>query len=147
MTLLHKLKRYLYLLKIIASFLSSHSFQVSVNKTDSATHPIPYGVPQGANRSSPEQRKWNFQICGWYCGLCVQQRSRSGLKYTGNDTSYSKQWKIKINAAKTQALYLTRCWSPRSCRLLISGLGPSYSMVYRSKIPWGYPQEETHIRR
>jgi hypothetical protein len=49
--LLHKLvvsNCYLYLTKIIASFLSGRSFHVSVNKTDSATHPIPYGVPQGA---------------------------------------------------------------------------------------------------
>jgi hypothetical protein len=39
---------YLYLTKIIASFLSGHSFHVSVNKTDFATPPIPYGVAQGA---------------------------------------------------------------------------------------------------
>jgi hypothetical protein len=45
--LLHKLlisNCYLYLTKIIASFLSGRSFHVCVNKTDSATHPIPYGV-------------------------------------------------------------------------------------------------------
>jgi hypothetical protein len=49
--LLHKLVIsicYLYLTKIIASFLTGRSFHVSVNKTGSATHPIPYGVPQGA---------------------------------------------------------------------------------------------------
>jgi hypothetical protein len=40
---------YLYLTKIIASFLSSRSFHVSVNKTDSDTHPFPYPFPpQGA---------------------------------------------------------------------------------------------------
>jgi hypothetical protein len=35
-------------MKTKASFLSDRSFHVSVNKTDSATHPILYGVPQGA---------------------------------------------------------------------------------------------------
>jgi hypothetical protein len=28
-------------------------------------------------------------------------------------TDYFKQWKIKVNASKTQAIYFTRCWSPR----------------------------------
>jgi hypothetical protein len=28
-------------------------------------------------------------------------------------TDYFKQWKIKVNASKTQAIYHTRCWSPR----------------------------------
>jgi hypothetical protein len=28
-------------------------------------------------------------------------------------SSYFKQWKIKINPSKTQAIYFTRCWAPR----------------------------------
>jgi hypothetical protein len=39
---------YLYLTKIIASFISGRSFHVSVNKTDSVIHHISCGVPQGA---------------------------------------------------------------------------------------------------
>jgi hypothetical protein len=28
-------------------------------------------------------------------------------------STYFDQWKIKINASKTQAIYFTRCWAPR----------------------------------
>jgi hypothetical protein len=55
MALLHKLvisNCYLYITKIIVSLFSGRSFQVSVNKTDSATHSISCGVPQGAILSS-----------------------------------------------------------------------------------------------
>jgi hypothetical protein len=38
-------------------------------------------------------------------------------------TDYFKQWKIKVNDSKTQAIYFTRCWSPRrlpSTRIVLS---------------------------
>jgi hypothetical protein len=39
-------------------------------------------------------------------------------------TDYFKQWKIKVNGSKTQAIYFTRCWSPRrlpSTRIVLNG--------------------------
>jgi hypothetical protein len=108
--------------------LSGRSFHVPVSNTDSATHHILYGVPQGAILSSsliqflhsrfvPEQREWNCHICGWYCDLCVQRRSRGGLRYTATTPWFSfhvlQAVEDKFNAAKTQATYFTRCWSPR----------------------------------
>jgi hypothetical protein len=44
-------------------------------------------------------------------------------------TDYFKQWKIKVNASKTQAIYFTRCWSPRrlpSTRIVLNG----------QEVPW-----------
>jgi hypothetical protein len=43
--------------------------------------------------------------------------------------TYFKQWKIKINAVKTQAIYFTRCWSPRI-------LPTTHIRVGGHPIPW-----------
>jgi hypothetical protein len=159
--LLHKLvisNCYLYLTKIIASFLSGRFFHVSVNKTDSATHPISYGIPQGAilspslynfftSRQSNESETATFVDD---TAIFVSSRDLRVVcdilqRYIDSLSTYLKQWKIKINSAKTQAIYFTRCWSSR--KLPTAHIRPSYPMVHRSKISWGYPRQETHIRR
>jgi hypothetical protein len=145
--LLHKLVIpycYLYLTKIIAFFLSDRSFHVSVNKTDSATHPIPYGVPQGAILSpflynfftvdllqSNESETATFldDIAifvssgnpGVACDILQQHLDSFSM--------YFKQCKININADKTQAIYFTRCWSPRK-------LPTAHIRVESHPIPW-----------
>jgi hypothetical protein len=46
-------------------------------------------------------------------------------------STYFEQWKIKINAFKTQAIYFTRCWAPRkfpSANISIGGHPISWSM-------------------
>jgi hypothetical protein len=127
-----------YLTKVIVSFLSGRSFHVSVNKTDSATHPIPYVVPQGVilspslyNFFTADSFHTNesetvtfvddtaiFVSSGDPGVVCdILQRHLDSL------STYFKQWKIKINAVKTQAIYFTRCWFQGNCQLLISGLG------------------------
>jgi hypothetical protein len=89
---------------------SGRSFHVPVNNTDSATHHILYGVPQGAILSSSlinnfftvdssqsnESDESPAEIPGWFA-----------IYY--NDTLIL----FPRNAAKTQATYFTRCWSPR----------------------------------
>jgi hypothetical protein len=129
--LLHKLlisNCRLYLAKIIASFLSGRSFHVCVNKSISSSHPIPYGVPQGAILSPS---LYNFFTAdsplGDECETATFADDTAIYMSDGNpnvvctalqrhlDTlsSYFKQWKIKINPSKTQAIYFTRCWAPR----------------------------------
>jgi hypothetical protein len=46
-------------------------------------------------------------------------------------TDYFKQWKIKVNASKTQAIYFTRCRSPRglpSTRIVLAGQEMPWSL-------------------
>jgi hypothetical protein len=40
-----------------------------------------------------------------------------------NKATYFKQWKIKINGSKTQALYFIRCWAPRKLPFANIGIG------------------------
>jgi hypothetical protein len=58
-------------------------------------------------------------------------------------TDYFKQWKIKVNASKTQAIYFTRCRSPRilpSTRIVLDG-----QEVFTSQISGSDPRHETDI--
>jgi hypothetical protein len=46
--------------------------------------------------------------------LCPTQNVCDGLESQLNSLmDYFKKWKKKENASKTQAIYFTRCWSPR----------------------------------
>jgi hypothetical protein len=69
--------------------LFASSSHVSINKPDSATHPIPFVSFLIQYLHSPEQREWNSHICGWYCDLCVQRRSWSDWRYTATTLRFS----------------------------------------------------------
>jgi hypothetical protein len=119
----------LYLTKIIAFFLNGLSFHVCINKTNSATHPILYGVSQGAILSS---NLYNFFTADSpqsnECEIAIFADDTAIFVFDGNHnldctalqshfvtlSAYFKQWKIKINASKTQDIYFTLCWVPRN---------------------------------
>jgi hypothetical protein len=154
---------YLYLTKIIASFLSGRSFHVSINKTDSATHPIPYGVSQGAILSPslynfftadlPQSNESETATFADDTAIFVSSGDPGVVcnilqRHLDSLSTYFKQWKIKINAAKTQAIYFTRMLvSKETANCSHQGWGPSYLMVHRGKVPWSYSRQETHIRQ
>jgi hypothetical protein len=129
--LLHKLvisNCYLYLTKIIASFRSGRSFHVSVNQTDSATHHIPYGVPQDAILSPS---LYNFFTDN------SPQINESETATFADDTAIfvsilfprnSNSGRSKFTA-KAQAIYFTGCWSTRK-------LPTAHIRVGDHPIPW-----------
>jgi Reverse transcriptase (RNA-dependent DNA polymerase) len=145
--LLHKLvisNCCLYLTKIIASFLSGRSFHVSVNKTDSAIHPIPYGVPQGAILSPslynfftadlPQSNESETATFADDTAIFVSSKDPKVVcdvlqRHLDSLSTYFKKWKIKINASKTQAIYFTRCWAPRK-------LPSTFIKIGGHPIPW-----------
>jgi hypothetical protein len=131
---------YLYLTKIIASFLSGRSFNVSVNKTDSAFYSL---------WCSTRCHIVSFPICGWYFDLCVQ---RSGLQYIATTLWFFfhvlqavEDW--KKHGQDPGTIVHPMVVSKETANCSYQGWGPSYPMAHRSNIPWGYPRQETHIRR
>jgi hypothetical protein len=145
--LLHKLvisNCYLYLTKIIVFFLSGRFFHVSVYRTNSDTHPILYGVPQGAILSpssyyffksdSPHSNESETATFADDTAIFVSSEDPDVVcnilqRHLDSLSTYFKQWKIKINAAKSQAIYFTRCWSPRK-------LPTAHIRVGSHPIPW-----------
>jgi hypothetical protein len=118
---------YVYLTKIIASFFSGRSFHVYVNKTDSATHPLPYGVPQGSifslslynffTADSPQSNESETDTFADDTAIFVSGGDPRVVcdklqRHFNSLSTYFKQSKLKINVAKTQAIFFTRCWSP-----------------------------------
>jgi Reverse transcriptase (RNA-dependent DNA polymerase) len=100
------------------------SFQVSVGSAKSSSHNIPFGVPQGAILSPTLYNIFTSDVpSSDFCGtatfaddtaifasgqtpLLVQDQLQDHLNEISD---YCKDWKIKINASKTQAIYFSRC--------------------------------------
>jgi hypothetical protein len=128
--LLHKLIRRgcdIFLVRIIYSFLNDRTFQVSVGKSKSSVCNIPYGVPQGAVLSptlynfftsdAPTVEGCELATFADDTAIFVSSKDPTivcdGLQVQLDSLiDYFKQWKIRVNASKTQAIYFTRCWSP-----------------------------------
>lgn len=139
--LLHKLMRYnfpTYLIKLIQSFLSRRTFKVSVNNWMSNDHLIGAGVPQGSVLApilyniytSDFPRLNNCEFAMFADDTCIYTSDVSGFNIETQLQSalntiqtYFTNWKIKINASKTQAVFFTRkrkvCFLP-SNRLIIN---------------------------
>jgi hypothetical protein len=96
---------------------------------NSATHPIPYGVSQGAILSpslynffiadSPQSKECEIATFFDDTAIFVSDGNPNLVctalqGYLVTLSAYFEQWKIKINASKTQAIYFTRCWAPRN---------------------------------
>jgi hypothetical protein len=130
----------IFLARIIHSFRSGRTFQVSVGHSKSSICNILYGVPQGAVLSptlynlitsdTPTADGCEFATFADDTVISVSNSEPmnvcDGLKSQLNSLT---QWKMKVNASKTQAIYFTRCWSPR--RL------PSTRIVLNAQeVPW-----------
>lgn len=112
-----------HILKIVQSFLKNRSFQVSVNGELSSLQQIPFGVPQGAVLSPT---LYNIFTADMVMVDDVEYYLFSDdTGYVATDTdpviivtklqaaqnaleSFQKRWRIKINPAKTQAIFFTR---------------------------------------
>lgn len=168
--LLHKLGSHLPLstVKLIQSYLTNRSFQVHVNDHKSLSFFIPAGVPQGS-------------ILGPYLFLMyindLPVQTRTHLACFADDTAsytsadeydlivdrlqlsldsllhYFTQWKLKLNASKTESIMFTRHRKPPSKTLKINGYNIPWSDGVRylgvtldSKMNWSKHVSKTRIR-
>jgi Reverse transcriptase (RNA-dependent DNA polymerase) len=114
----------LYLARLILSFLKNRTFQVRVDGVDSILCGIPYGVPQGAILSPTLYNIFTSDIpTSEFCKTATFADDTalyaSDLNpdlvcdalqdQIDNVSNYFKDWKIKVNAEKTQAIYFSRC--------------------------------------
>lgn len=118
-----KLKFPTYLIKITKSFLTNRTFQVAVNGAHSAPHNIPFGVPQGAVLSPTLYNIYTHDIPSNFNAEIALFADDTAIYYSSpqytiieNNISdacskvanYMHKWKINLNKAKTQALFVTR---------------------------------------
>ncbi|KXJ75371.1 hypothetical protein RP20_CCG011846 [Aedes albopictus] len=116
------------LLKIIRSFLKDRTFQVSVNGCTSERMQVPFGVPQGSVLSPTLYNIFSADIVQmegvqYYLfaddtGFLVSHRDANVVVdklQQAQDAilEYQRKWKVKVNPAKSQAIYFTRRRSPR----------------------------------
>jgi hypothetical protein len=130
-------------------FLSGRTFQVSVGKSKSSVCNIPYGVPHGAVLAltlynlftSDAPSADGCELATFADDTAIFVSSSESMNVCDGPqlqlTDYFEQWKIKVNASKTQAIYFTRCWSPR--RL------PSTRIIFGDQIPGSDSRQETEI--
>lgn len=116
------------LIKIVESFIKNRSFQVIVNGVSSGRKNIPYGVPQGSVLSPTLYNIFTADVvmvdgAEYYIFaddtafiatdrdpeivVTKLQAAQSALE------EYQRKWKMKINPAKTQAIYFSNRRSPR----------------------------------
>jgi hypothetical protein len=131
----------IFLARIIHYFFSERTFQVNVGKSKLSVCNILYGVPHGAVLSPTLYNLFTsdaptadgcelatfvddtaiFVSNSEPMNVCV------GLQSQLNSlTDYFEKWKIKVNASNIQAIYFTRCRSPRSTRIILNG----------QEVPW-----------
>lgn len=129
--ILHKMKLAgfpQYILKLLHSFLKNRSFQVIVDGELSRPQLIPFGVPQGAvlspilyNIFTSDVVMVNgveyymfaddtgFASADKHPEIIIEKLQSAQNKLE----DYQRRWKIKINPAKTQAIFFTRRRSER----------------------------------
>jgi hypothetical protein len=127
--------------------INGRLFHVCVTKTNSTTHLIPYGIPNRAilcpalnnffTADSPRSNECATAIFADDTAIFVSDKNpnvvRTALQgHILTSFNYSKQRKNKINALKTQLIYFTHCWSPRtlsSTNVCIGGHPISWSIT------------------
>lgn len=139
---LHRLNLPMYLVKIIQSYLSNRTFQVSLQSVCSERFNIGAGVPQGSILGPLLYNIYTADIPSlpgdgvlsqfaddtaiMYKGRVIRpltRRLQSGLDVLNE---YYTSWKIVINAAKTQTVLFPHSRSPRlvpapDCRIRFGG--------------------------
>jgi hypothetical protein len=112
-----------YIQNILFSFLNERSFQVFINGSFSANFSIPAGVPQGSALSPSLYNIFNHDVpdhdeteTAFYADdtaiFCSNTHPEFVLnplqEHTNSLLQHFKDWKIKINPTKTEAIYFTR---------------------------------------
>lgn len=134
-----------YLIQLCASFLSNRTFQLRLNKSVSEVYPIPAGVPQGSVISPVLYNLFTYDVpdfphCKRYhfaddfALTSSAKRSRDIISHLNSALAlyiaYSKKWKMKINANKTECIYFTRFTAnrklPNRC-LIVDGTEIAWS--------------------
>lgn len=112
-----------YLIKMTHNFLKNRKFFVEINNSRSPSYDIPFGVPQGAVLSPtlynifthdiPKYTRTTLALfaddTAFYCSSPYAKTITESLKnHAQKIQSYMNKWKINLNTAKTQALFITR---------------------------------------
>lgn len=138
---MHEFKFPIQLILLIGSFLENRSFRVKIQKTLSSRRSIKAGVPQGSpiaallyiiytsdTPKTPYTKEALFadDTCIFATAL-VPRRIFSALQnHINRLLDYFRKWKIKINADKTQAIFISRT----------STETPQNITVNNVRIPW-----------
>lgn len=138
---MHEFKFPIQLILLIGSFLENRSFRVKIQKILSSRRTIKAGVPQGSpiaallyiiytsdTPKTPNTKEALFadDTCIFATAL-VPRRIFSALQNHINKLlDYFRKWKIKINADKTQAIFISRT----------STETPQNITVNNVRIPW-----------
>lgn len=133
-----------YLVKLLTSYLANRTFQVTVNGSRSAIHRIPFGLPQGSvlsptlyNIFTADVIKVDGVIYAFFADdTCYLASDKDpvvivqSLQAAQNKLEeFQEKWRIKINAAKTQAVFFTR-------RRALRHLPGSQVKVNNQEITW-----------
>jgi hypothetical protein len=112
-----------YLITLIRSFLTNRSFRVVINGQPSGSHPIPFGLPQGAVMSPDLTNVYTHDLptsrdhqTAMFADDVAKFSSSKSFKTIHNKLSkaaksthrYMNKWKIQVNGAKTNALFITK---------------------------------------
>ena len=128
----------IFLARLIFSFLKDRTFQVKIFNIKSNSYSIPYGVPQGAILSPTLYNIFTSDVpTSSFCKTATfaddtaiyasgQNHALINIDlqhHLDSVSDYCKDWKIKINATKTQAIYFSRATKnlPRDGIIILDG--------------------------
>lgn len=124
------------LIKLIRSYLSMRTFQVSMRNVLSKPKSAPAGVPQGSVigpllfliyvHDMPEHRRTNLTIFADDTSIrCTSKNHRLAAKWIQEHlddlTQYFEKWKIRLNPQKCEAIHFTKTSNGYDLRLEING--------------------------
>lgn len=133
-----------YLVKIVKSFLADRTFQVSIGNSLSAEHQISSGVPQGAVLSPTLFNLFLSDVPTWSDIMMAQFADDTAILAASHSTKaiinklekaskklcrYFKNWRIRVNGQKSDALLFTR-------KRALRHLPRKFIQINQSEINW-----------
>ena len=155
---LRKLKFPIALIKLIHSFISNRSFQVKIDDEISSSKTMLAGVPQGSpispilyNLYTADIPRTTYSILGIYAddtAIVTQAKSRTAAirllqKHLNLLLRWFRDWKIKINPEKSQAILFSKGLLAPPKQLSILGHHPPWleeakylGLIFDKKLIW-----------